>query len=74
MEGHLERWQRLSPENTAKLFEAMNINGKSDDEIKTAFLSIFTKEAIIEKGSEKIFLSLCEKYGVKPESGAYFID
>ena len=74
MESHLEMWQKLSSEDTTKLFEALNINGKNIDEIKTAFLSIFTQEDIIEKGSEKIFLSLCEKYDVKPKYGAYFIN
>ena len=74
MESHLEKWQKLSSEYTIKLFKALNIYEKNDDEVKAAFLSIFTKEAIVEKGSEKIFLDLCEKYDVKPKYGAYFLD
>ena len=74
MESHLEMWQRLSSQDTEKLFKAMDINDKNDDEMRNTFIKIFNKEAIIEKGSEKIFLDLCEKYDVKPEYGAYFID
>ena len=73
MESHLEIWQRLSIEDTTKLLKAMEIYEKSDEDMKTAFLEIFTKDAIAEKGSEKIFLELCEKYDVKPVYGAYFM-
>ena len=74
MESHLEKWQRLSAEDTAKLLKAMDINEKNEDEMKNTFLKIFNKEAVTEKGSEEIFLELCRKYDVKPEYGAYFID
>jgi len=56
-------------EDTVILFKALDIEGKSDDEQEAAFLTVFTEEAIAEKGSEKIFLDLCEKYGVKPTYG-----
>ena len=74
IESSLEKWHRLNKEDTIKLFQEMGLENKNDDEKITVFLNIFTKEEIAKKGSEKIFLELCEKYDVKPEYGAYFID
>ena len=74
MESSLEKWHRLNKEETIKLFKEMGVENKNDEEKKTVFLNIFTKEEIAKKGSEKIFLELCEKYDVKSEYGAYFID